>query len=317
MESKRALITAEVHAYLSQRLEKLGFTVDVFPEIERDKLLRIIPDYTVLIITTYTKVDSTLIDKAANLKIIGRVGSGMENVDTAYCRQKNIVCVNSPEGNANAVGEHCLAMLLCLMNNITKANNELTKNQFLREANRGEELDGKTVGIIGYGHTGSAFAKKLRGFDVEILVYDKYRNAADTFVRQVSLPELQHHSDIISFHVPYTHETHHYGNAVFFAQCDRHPVIINTSRGAVLHTPEILQALESKQLKGLCIDVFEDEPLTKNNIHSVEVYQQLIERSNVIATPHIAGWTVESNYKLAKILMDKIETILSENTTSF
>ena len=155
--SKRVLITANIHPYLQNKFETLGYAVDVKEEIERSELLAIIDTYNILIITTYTKVDKELINKARNLKIVGRVGSGMENVDIAYCESKNIVCVNSPEGNGNAVGEHCLAMLLNLLNNITKANNELRQNVFLREENRGAELDGKTVGIIGYGYTGSSF----------------------------------------------------------------------------------------------------------------------------------------------------------------
>ncbi len=307
MSLKRALITAEVHSYLPQRLKALGFTVDIFPDIEREKLLQIIPDYTLLIITTYTKVDSILIDRAINLKIVGRVGSGMENVDTEYCHQKDIACVNSPEGNANAVGEHCLAMLLNVLNNINKANNELKNRIFLREENRGEELDGKTVGIIGYGHTGQAFAKKLRGFDVDILVYDKYKQAEDRYVKNTSLKEIQENCDVISFHVPYTHETHYYCDGNFIAGCAKTPVIINTSRGGIIELVSITNALHHKHLRGLCIDVFEDEPVTKNKVHSVLEYDLLFSYPNVIATPHIAGWTIESKYKLAKILMDKIE----------
>ena len=187
--NKRVLITADIDNYLQQRFEALGYLVDVKPEIERDELFGIIAEYSILIITTYTKVDAELIDKATNLKIVGRVGSGMENVDVEYCETKNISCVNSPEGNGNAVGEHCLAMLLNLLSNIIKANNELKQNIFLREENRGEELDGKTIGIIGYGFTGNAFAKKLRGFDVEILVYDKYKIPTDSFVKIVTLQE--------------------------------------------------------------------------------------------------------------------------------
>lgn len=305
--NKRVLITAEIHPYIQQRFESLGFMVDIFPEINREKLLEIIEDYTVLIITTYTKVDKQLIDKAINLSIVGRVGSGMENVDVAYCKTKNIVCVNSPEGNGNAVGEHCLAMLLNLLNNITKANNQLQQNIFLREENRGEELDGKTIGIIGYGHTGSAFAKKMRGFDVEILVYDKYKTALDSFVKNTHLLEIQNKCDVISFHVPYIEETHHYCNADFINNCAKKPIIINTSRGAIVNTLDIISLLENNKIKGVCIDVFEDEPITKNKIHDVSVYQKLIAFNNVVATPHIAGWTVASKYKLAKILMDKIE----------
>lgn len=286
--NKRVLITADIHSYLQERLEALGFSVDVFEEIEREKLLEIIADYSVLIITTYTKVDKTIIDKASNLKIIGRVGSGMENVDVEYCKTKNIICVNSPEGNGNAVGEHCTAMLLSLLNNISKSNNELKQNLFLREENRGEELDGKTIGIIGYGHTGSAFARKLRGFDVEILVYDKYKNATDNFVKNVSLDELKERCHVISFHVPYNEETHYYLNADFIKDCTRQPIFINTSRGAVVNTIDVMDALEDKKIKGLCIDVYEDEPITKNKVHSLEIYQKLFSFNNVIATPHIA-----------------------------
>lgn len=309
--NKRVLITADIDNYLQQRFEALGYLVDVKPEIERDELFGIIAEYSILIITTYTKVDAELIDKATNLKIVGRVGSGMENVDVEYCKTKNISCVNSPEGNGNAVGEHCLAMLLNLLNNITKANNELKQNIFLREENRGEELDGKTIGIIGYGFTGNAFAKKLRGFDVEILVYDKYKIPTDSFVKNVTLQELQKRCDVISFHVPYNTETHYYCDEQFISDCSKKPIIINTSRGTVVNTIDIINAIETQKINGFCVDVYEDEPITKNKIHSTETYQKLLSFKNVIATPHIAGWTKESKYKLVKILMDKIEELVN------
>ena len=309
--NKRVLITADIDNYLQQRFEALGYLVDVKPEIERDELFGIIAEYSILIITTYTKVDAELIDKATNLKIVGRVGSGMENVDVEYCETKNISCVNSPEGNGNAVGEHCLAMLLNLLNNITKANNELKQNIFLREENRGEELDGKTIGIIGYGFTGNAFAKKLRGFDVEILVYDKYKIPTDSFVKNVTLQELQKRCDVISFHVPYNKETHYYCDEQFISDCSKKPIIINTSRGTVVNTIDIINAIETQKINGFCVDVYEDEPITKNKIHSTETYQKLLSFKNVIATPHIAGWTKESKYKLVKILMDKIEELVN------
>lgn len=311
--NRRVLITADIDNYIQHRFEALGYFVDVKPEIEQSELLKVISEYSVLIITTYTKVDKELIDVASNLRIIGRVGSGMENVDVAYCKQKNITCVNSPEGNGNAVGEHCLAMLLNLLNNINKANNELKNNLFLREENRGEELDGKTIGIIGYGHTGQAFVKKLRGFDVKILTYDKYKKADDDYVKNVSLEELKSTSDVISFHVPYNEETHYYCDAAFLKKCTKHPIIINTSRGAIINTIDVLNGLETKNINGLCIDVFEDEPTTKNKIHTNETYQKLFSYNNVIATPHIAGWTHQSKYKLSKILMDKIEIWLMVN----
>ncbi len=310
MAAAKVLITADIHPYLQQRFQMFGFEVDVVPEIPRDELLKLIPAYTILIVTTYTLVDKEVINNAPQLKLVGRVGSGMENIDLVYCREKNIICLNSPEGNANAVGEHCLAMLLNLLNNICKADAELKKGIFLREAYRGEELDGKKVGIIGYGHTGSAFSKKLRGFDVEVMVYDKYIVPEVAHINVVSLETIQQQCDVISFHVPYNEETHYYGDISFFASCIKKPIIINTSRGAVLQTTALLAALESRQIGGLCIDVFEDEPINKGRIHALEIYQRLMALDNVVATPHVAGWTVQSKYKLVKVLMDKIEEAL-------
>lgn len=308
---KKALITADIHPYLREQLEASGFSVDVIPEIDRTHLLEIIPAYSILIITTYTQVDMEVVDKATQLQLIGRVGSGMENVDVAYCTAKNIICINSPEGNGNAVGEHCLAMLLSLLNNIPQANQELKQQIFRREENRGKELDGMTVGIIGYGHTGKAFARKLRGFEVEILVFDPYVTVVDSWVKQVSLTDIQQRAEVISFHVPYNRETHHYAGTAFLEQCRMTPVIINTSRGAVADTVALTEMLEQGKIAGVCIDVFEDEPLTKNKVHVPEVYQRLLAHPRVVATPHIAGWTVASKYKLVKILMDKISVHLS------
>ncbi|HPW86196.1 MAG TPA: NAD(P)-dependent oxidoreductase [Chitinophagales bacterium] len=308
---KKALITADIHPYLCEQLEASGFSVDVIPEIDRTHLLEIIPAYSILIITTYTQVDMEVVDKATQLQLIGRVGSGMENVDVAYCTAKNIICINSPEGNGNAVGEHCLAMLLSLLNNIPQANQELKQQIFRREENRGKELDGMTVGIIGYGHTGKAFARKLRGFEVEILVFDPYVTVVDSWVKQVSLTDIQECAEVISFHVPYNRETHHYAGTAFLEQCRMTPVIINTSRGAVADTVVLTEMLEQGKIAGVCIDVFEDEPLTKNKVHVPEVYQRLLAHPRVVATPHIAGWTIASKYKLVKILMDKISVHLS------
>ena len=230
----------------------------------------------------------------------------MENVDMAYCIEKGISCFNSPEGNANAVGEHALALLLALYNRITIANNELKLGIFNREYNRGEELDGKTVGIIGFGHTGAAFAKKLMGFDVSILAYDPNKEIKQTNIIQTSLHHLQQEADIISFHVPYSAETHHYCNAAFLQTCIKKPTIINTSRGAVCDTQAILTALRQQTIYGFCVDVFEDEPLTKNKINPTVVYEEILEFPNVIATPHIAGWSRQSKLKLVEVLWNKI-----------
>lgn len=303
---KRALITADIHPYLQQQLENSGWQVILKPDITYEELQLIIDHFSLLIITTYLRIDKNIIDHALHLKIIGRVGSGMENVDIAYCKEKGISCFNSPEGNANAVGEHALALLLALYNRITLANNELKLGIFNRECNRGEELDGKTVGIIGFGHTGAAFAKKLSGFDVRILAYDPYKEIKQTNIEQTALHHLQQEADIISFHVPYSAETHYYCNAVFLQTCIKKPTIINTSRGSVSETPAILTALKQQTINGFCVDVFEDEPLTNNKIHTTGVYEELLTFPNVIATPHIAGWSRQSKLKLVEVLWNKI-----------
>ncbi len=303
---KRALITADIHPYLQQQLENSGWQVILKPDITYEELQLIIDHFSLLIITTYLRIDKNIIDHALHLKIIGRVGSGMENVDIAYCKEKEISCFNSPEGNANAVGEHALALLLALFNRITLANNELKLGIFNRECNRGEELDGKTVGIIGFGHTGAAFAKKLSGFDVRILAYDPYREIKLTNIEQTTLHHLQQEADVISFHVPYSAETHHYCNAAFLKACDKKPTIINTSRGAVCDTQAILAALKQHTIYGFCVDVFEDEPLTKNKIHHTDVYEELLAFPNVTATPHVAGWSRQSKLKLVEVLWNKI-----------
>lgn len=303
---KRALITADIHPYLQQQLENSGWQVILKPDITYEELQLIIDHFSLLIITTYLRIDKNIIDHALHLKIIGRVGSGMENVDIAYCKEKGISCFNSPEGNANAVGEHALALLLALYNRITLANNELKLGIFNRECNRGEELDGKTVGIIGFGHTGAAFAKKLSGFDVRILAYDPYKEIKQTNIEQTALHHLQQEADIISFHVPYSAETHYYCNAVFLQTCIKKPTIINTSRGSVSETPAILTALKQQTISGFCVDVFEDEPLTNNKIHTTGVYEELLTFPNVIATPHIAGWSRQSKLKLVEVLWNKI-----------
>lgn len=302
------LITAkEIHPLIPSRLKKMGFVVTEMPEPSAEELQEVIADFTGLIFTTYTRVDKRLLDKADSLKFIGRVGSGLENVDLEYAGKKGVAVFSSPEGNANAVGEHTLGLLLNLMNHICKANNELRHGIWQREANRGLELDGKVVGIVGYGHTGSAFARKLRGFDCEVLAFDKYKSGfGNNQVQESNIETIIEKADVISFHVPYTEETHHLMNESFFAALKRQPFILHTCRGAVMDTVAVLSALENKLISGLGIDVFEDEPFTRSKNVSEEVYRQLLHHDRVIATPHIAGWTAESKLKLATILMDKI-----------
>lgn len=305
---KKVLITAaEVHPLIPESLREMGFEVVMYPDITREELLQTIHVYEGLIFATYTKVDRLLLDAAVQLKFAGRVGSGLENADVDYAASKGIAVINSPEGNANAVGEHALGLLLSVMNNISRGQRELLEGKWQREANRGEELDGKTVGIIGYGHTGTAFARKLRGFDVKVLAYDKYKSGfGNKFVEESTLEAIQENADVISFHVPYAKEIHHWMDIHFINKCIRHPYILNTSRGDILKTTDVLFALQNNLIRGLGIDVFEDEPPTKGNRNSASFYLELFNHPKVTATPHIAGWTIESKELLASVLMDKI-----------
>ena len=305
----KVLITAkEVDNIIPDGLKKLGYEVNHLPEPSEADLLEIIADYEGIIITTYTKLNQKVLDQATNLKFIGRVGSGLENIDLGYAKQKGIEVMSSPEGNANAVGEHALGLLLNVMNKISRANQEVKNGIWQREENRGEELDGKTVGIIGLGHTGSAFARKLKGFDVKVLAYDKFKtNYGSDWIQEVELDELLEKSDVISLHIPYLQENFHFINQEKISKMLQNPYLIHTCRGEVIDTNAVLDALHSKAMKGLGIDVYEDEPWTKGKNVSLEIYKELFSLDQVIATPHIGGWTIESKIKLAHVLMDKIE----------
>lgn len=307
--SSKVLITAkEVHELIPQQFKDWGYEVNHLPEPSHEELLKAIPFYEGLIITTYTKVTAEVIDHATQLKFIGRVGAGLENVNLEYATQKNIRVFSSPEGNANAVGEHALSLLLNLMNNITTAYLEVQQGIWKREENRGEELDGKTVGIIGYGNTGSAFARKLRGFDVKVLAYDKFKfNYGTDWVTESTLERLQEEADIISLHIPYLEENKHFIDEAFFQKLCKPIYLLHTCRGEVVDFTALAPALQDGKLKAIGIDVYEDEPWTKAKNVPLEVYQKLLQHPKVIATPHIAGWTIESKFKLADILMQKIK----------
>ncbi|MCO5233177.1 MAG: hydroxyacid dehydrogenase [Chitinophagales bacterium] len=307
----QVLITAkEVHDIIPSELSAMGYIVHHHPEPSESELLSIIEGYEGLIVTTYTQVSSEIINQAIRLKFIGRVGSGLENIDVDYAESKGIKVLSSPEGNCNAVGEHALGLLLNLMNKISKANHEVQQGIWLREENRGEELDNKTVGIIGLGHTGKAFAKKLRGFDVKVLAYDKYlTHYSNEFVQESSLEEIAEKADVISLHIPFSKENFHFINHQFLSSLKKSPYIIHTCRGEVLDTVSIIEALESQKIKGLGIDVYEDEPWTKGQKVSTDIYKQLLSKENVVATPHIAGWTIESKIKLATVLLAKIKLL--------
>jgi D-3-phosphoglycerate dehydrogenase len=304
---KKVIITDHLHAYLAEQLSAAGFAVDVQADISNDALYKVIDAYAGLVVSTKIAVTPALLDKAINLQFIARAGSGMENIDVAYARQKNIHVISSPGGNANAVAEHALGMLLYLLNNIATAHQEIKNGLWLREENRGEELDGKTIGIIGYGNTGSAFSAKLAGFHVTVLAYDKYISGfGNNRVIETSLERIQQEADIISLHIPLTPETHYYINENFIGSCNKNFRLINTSRGRHVHTKHLLEALETGKILGAALDVLENENLHSLSPEEKEVLQKLAVKRNVILTPHIAGWTHESFFKISKILAERI-----------
>jgi D-3-phosphoglycerate dehydrogenase len=301
------LITAKVHPLLLTAFAAKGWTCSYQPDISREGLLQFIGDAEGLVVTTRLSIDREVINRAGKLKWIGRLGSGMEMIDTGYAAEKNIRCISSPEGNCQAVAEHALGMLLSQLNNLCKSAEEVKQGRWLRNENRGTELSGKVVGIIGYGHTGKAFAQLLQAFGCSILVYDKYKNDfGDKHIREASLEQICRYAQVISFHVPLTAETHHMANATFFGSLAEKPFIINTSRGPVLETAALCQALQYQQIAGAALDVLENEDLLSYEAEEKAILDNLLQDDRVMITPHIAGYSVEAFEKMAKVLLQKI-----------
>ena len=298
------------HPILHETLINAGFECDLFWDKPKEELINLIPFYDGIVIRSKFKITAEIIDTAKNLKCIARAGAGMENIDVDYATQKGISCVHAPEGNRDAVGEHAVAMLLNLFNNINKADRELRNGKWIREGNRGVELRGKTVGIIGYGNMGSSFAQCLLGFGCTILVYDKYKkNFGNNKIKEVSLEVIFEHADIISLHTPLTNETNYLLNDSFFKSFKKSIYIINTARGKCLNTSDLVENMKSGKVLGACLDVLEYESVSFEQINSDEIpkpLQYLIHSDKTILTPHIAGWTHESNIKIAEVLASKI-----------
>ena len=297
------------HPLLIDQLTALGHTNHEDYSSSKETIEAKIHQYDGLIIRSRFRIDAPFLDKATNLKFIGRVGAGLENIDTDYAQTKGIHLIAAPEGNQNAVGEHALGMLLSLLNKLHTADRDVRDGKWQREANRGLELDGKTVGIIGYGHMGKAFAKKLRGFDVEVLCYDLKPTVGDENAQQVSLETLQEKAQIISLHVPHTELTFQMIDANFISQFKQPFWLLNTARGSCVVTEDLVAALGSKTILGAGLDVLEYEKSSFENLFSntpPPALDYLLKADNVLLSPHVAGWTVESHQKLAQTIVDKI-----------
>lgn len=300
------------HPLLWEQLENAGFTNEADFTSTKEEVENKIENYHGIVIRSRFKIDKTFIDKAKNLEFIARVGAGLESIDCEYAESKNIKLIAAPEGNCNAVGEHALGMILSLFNKLNIADKEVKSGHWNRESNRGTELDGKTVGIIGYGNMGKSFAKKLRGFEVEVLCYDIIPNVGDENAKQVSLEELQQKADVLSLHIPWTPETDKMVNATFINQFAKPFWLINTARGKSVVTADLVAALQSGKILGAGLDVLEYEKLSFETLfegEKPEAFDYLLHANNVILTPHIAGWTIESKEKLAQVIVNKINSL--------
>lgn len=307
MITKRVLIIDEMHLSICSLLQAHGFVVDYRPDILRSEILSIVGGYVGLIIRSKTVIDRELIEAARSLEFIGRAGAGLDQIDRDLLEARGIKLFHAAEGNMDAVAEHAIGGLLALFNKLVQADTQVRKGIWDREGNRGIELQGKTVGIIGYGNMGSAFAKRLQGFDVATLVYDKYKeNFGTASVQEVSLQEIFDQADVLSVHVPLTSETADFLNRAFFSQFKKSIYLINTARGELASFDTLNWALDQGIVKGVVLDVLENEKFQRFTAHQQASFERLAARNNVLFSPHVAGWTVESYQKINQVLVRKI-----------
>ncbi len=308
------------HPVLHETLQNAGYVCDLKYNWTKEEISNNIHLYDGIVIRSKIKIDKEIINKAVKLKFIARAGAGMENIDVVYAESKGIKCLHAPEGNRDAVAEHAIGMLLALFNNLHRAHNQVREGKWIRENNRGVELMGKTIGIIGYGNMGSAFAERLKGFGVKVLVYDKYlptlkfqqASKGDKFINESSMEQLFEETDVLSLHTPFTEETNQIINDGFINRFKKNIYIINTARGKCLNTDDLVKNLKSGKVLGACLDVLEYEMTSFESLDIKdlpEAFQYLSQSDKVVLSPHIAGWTHESNEKIARILAGKILTI--------
>jgi D-3-phosphoglycerate dehydrogenase len=305
----KILIIDTCHDILPEKLRQAGFLTDIQTTITQEDLYQKIGDFHGLIMRSKYPADKTLLGYAKNLQFIGRIGAGMDNIDLEECNKRNIICLNSPEGNRNAVAEHAIGMLLSMTNNLLKADQQVRQGLWLREENRGMEIAGKTMGIIGFGNMGSAFARKLQSFDVRLLAYDKYKTGFGTeYVLESTMDQLFEECDMVSLHIPLTSETQYLANNLFFNRFKKNILFINTSRGKVVHTSDLVSAIKSGKVSGAALDVLEYEGTSFESLDITENpdLEYLLKSDKSILSPHIAGWTIESKRKLSEVLAQKI-----------
>lgn len=305
------LIVDDIHEILLQKFDKAGINYDYQPSIDRADAEKIIPQFEGLIIRSKFQVDQDFINLGSKLKSIGRAGAGMDNIDEEYAGKRGIQLFSANEGNCDAVGEHMIGMLLSLMNNLNNSNQQIRHGLWKREENRGYELKGKTVALIGYGHNGKAMAKKLSGFDVQVIAYDKYKTGfSDQYVTEVSMEEVVKRADVLSFHIPLTKETTSLVDTEYLLHFRKPLFFLMGARGGIIDIPSVIKALDEGKIIGAAFDVLPIEKFP--SLAEQSWYQELITRDNVLFSPHVAGWTFESYYKLSEILADKIISINSK-----
>lgn len=305
------LITDKVPEGFPESFEALGFQVDYQQQISNEKLADTINLYTGMVVNTSMQLDAEMLGRAKQLKYILRPGSGLDNIDVSFAAGNGIQVFSSPEANKDAVGEHAIGLLIGLMRHIPRADAQVKDMEWIRHANTGVEIKGKTVGIIGFGNTGSGFARKLQGFEAELLVYDKYRkNFGIPYIREVSLEELQERADILSLHVPLTPETHHLVNDEFISRFKKSFYLVNTSRGGVVNLRSVCNGLAANKLRGAALDVLENEKISSYTEAEISLFKELISYDNVVLTPHIAGWSQEARANIFWLVLEKFKSWL-------